>query len=351
MTRDEIKQLLSLTGEDRLIDLYARAYAVKTETVGRKVYFRGLIEMSNVCVKNCYYCGIRRDNEAVRRFTLNTDEVVASALWAHEADYGSVVLQSGERSTEEFITSVEKILSELKEKTKGELAVTLSLGEQTEETYKRWLNAGAARYLLRIETSNPALYTRLHPKDHNFEIRLNCLKTLQKLGYQVGTGVMVGLPFQTVDDLTSDVLFFRDMDIDMIGMGPYIPHAQTPLAASAAPSQTARAYSLEMGLKMIAVTRLVLPDVNIASTTALQALSPVGRELGLKAGANVIMPNITDTKYREYYQLYDGKPCLNENAGQCRDCLESRIKALGEEIAYRDPGTPKHFLTRTAAGN
>ncbi|MDD4003701.1 MAG: [FeFe] hydrogenase H-cluster radical SAM maturase HydE [Elusimicrobiaceae bacterium] len=346
MNRDEIIQKLSFSDEKSLAGLYGQAYRVKTETVGRTVYFRGLIEMSNVCVKNCYYCGIRKDNAGVTRFTLDSGEIIASALWAYEAGYGSVVLQSGERASEEFIRSVELVLAEIKSKTEGKLAVTLSLGEQTEETYGRWLAAGAARYLLRIETSNPALYARLHPKDHSFDTRLNCLKTLRKLGYQTGTGVMTGLPFQTVEDLANDIIFFRDMDIDMIGMGPYIPHAQTPLAAGAAPAM--RPHSLEMGLKMIAVARLVLPDINIAATTALQALSPAGRELGLKAGANVIMPNITDTKYRAYYQLYDGKPCLDENAGMCRDCLEQRIKSLGEEIAYFNPGTPLHYTARLA---
>lgn len=350
MTRDEIIKLLSLTDEKDLAALYADAYRVKTEYVGRKVYYRGLIELSNVCVKNCYYCGIRRDNSAVNRFTMERDEIVSAAVWAHETGYGSVVLQSGERTDEKFTEFIERVLTEVKAKTSGgdkpALAVTLSLGEQSEEVYSRWLAAGAARYLLRIETSNPELYAKLHPKDHSFKDRLNCIKTLQKLGYQVGTGVMTGLPFQTVRNLADDIIFFRDMDIDMIGMGPYIPHAQTPLAGSL--PEFTKTHSLELGLKMIAVTRLFLRDVNIASTTALQTLSPVGRELGLKAGANVIMPNITDTKYRSYYQLYDGKPCMDENASMCKDCLERRIKSLGEEIAYFETGTPKHFTVRRA---
>ncbi len=339
--KQEILRLLALTDKQEIQDLFQQAYAVKKQYVGTKVYFRGIIELSNYCVKNCYYCGIRKDNPHVQRFTLCKDEVVESALWAFKQDYGSVVIQSGERSDEAFTEFIEDILFTLKEKTGGKLGITLSLGEQSQETYQRWYSAGAHRYLLRIETSNPELYKKLHPADHDWQQRLSCLRTMKDIGYQAGTGVMIGLPFQSLEHLADDVLFFYDEDIDMIGMGPYIPHEETPLYQYA--SDYKEEEHLELALKMIAICRLLLKDVNIASTTALQALKDDGRELGLLAGANIIMPNITDTKYRANYQLYQGKPCLDENASLCRGCLERRISAIGEQIGYSEWGDSPHF--------
>lgn len=339
--KQEILRLLALTDKQEIQDLFQQAYAVKKQYVGTKVYFRGIIELSNYCVKNCYYCGIRKDNPHVQRFTLCKDEVVESALWAFKQDYGSVVIQSGERSDNAFTEFIEDILYTLKEKTGSKLGITLSLGEQSRETYQRWYSAGAHRYLLRIETSNPELYKKLHPADHDWQQRLNCLRTMKDIGYQAGTGVMIGLPFQSLEHLADDVLFFYDEDIDMIGMGPYIPHEETPLYQYAADYKEEE--HLELALKMIAICRLLLKDVNIASTTALQALKDDGRELGLLAGANIIMPNITDTKYRANYQLYQGKPCLDENASLCRGCLERRISAIGEQIGYSEWGDSPHF--------
>jgi len=211
----------------------------------------------------------------------------------------------------------------------------------------RWYDAGAHRYLLRIETSDPDLYSTLHPSDHDFEKRKACLYALKRIGYYVGTGIMIGLPGQTVENCADDILFFRDLDVDMIGMGPYIPHSDTPLGASCDMSGFDGSEQLEKALMMIAVTRIVLKDVNIASTTALQALNDLGREMGLKAGANIIMPNITDTRYRRGYQLYENKPCLDENASMCRGCLESRIQSIGETIGYREWGDSPHFNVRT----
>jgi len=339
--KEEIIYLLSLQDAGEINELFKRAYEVKKQYVGTKVYFRGIVELSNICTKNCYYCGIRRDNLKVKRFCLTKEEIIQSALWAFEQHYGSVVLQSGERTDEEFIGFIEKIVQILKEKTAGKLGITLSLGEQTEETYKRWFSAGAHRYLLRIETSNPELYQKLHPKDHDWKKRRDCIRTLKRLGYQTGSGVMIGLPYQTLDDLAKDVQFFYDEDIDMIGMGPFIPHQDTPLA-NAIPDYDPE-KQLELALKMIAVCRIFLKDINIASTTALQALKPDGRELGLLAGANIIMPNITDTMYRSYYQLYNGKPCLDENASLIRDNLEAHIHSLGETIGYDQWGDSLHY--------
>lgn len=344
LTRDELATLLAITDPLDLRLLHAAAYRVKAAEVGTTVYFRGIVEFSNLCVKNCDYCGIRRDNQAVERYAMSVEEIVAAARWAHAGGYGSMVLQSGERSDEAFVAIVVETLRAIHDATGGELGITLSLGEQSPATLRRWHDAGAHRYLLRIESSNPALYASLHPEDHDWAARRACLDHLRAAGYQVGTGVMIGLPGQSLFDLADDLLFFRDLDLDMIGMGPFIPHADTPLGHLAA-SFDAEAQ-LELGLRMIAVARLLLRDVNIASTTALQALAPTGRELGLLAGANIIMPNITDTKYRRAYQLYDGKPCLDENGDQCRDCLERRIAAIGETIGYGARGDSPRFRKR-----
>ena len=325
-----------------------RAYEIKLQYVGNKVFFRGIIELSNICCKDCLYCGLRKSSRTQTRYMMPQSEIVECALWAFENQYGSIVLQSGERNDEEFIFFIEETLCEIKEKTSEKLGITISLGEQTENTYRKWFAAGAHRYLLRIETSSRELYKTLHPNDafHDFDTRLNCIKSLQNVGYQTGTGVMIGLPGQTLLDLADDILFFKSMDVDMIGMGPYIVCNDTPLAIRMPDFEKIKNEQFRLGLKMIAVTRIVLKDVNIASTTALQALNPEGREMGLKAGGNVIMPNITPVKYRRDYQLYEDKPCLDENASLCRGCLEKRIASIGEKIGYGEWGDPKHFSAR-----
>jgi len=338
---EEIIRLLSLTDKQEIAELFKQAYEIKKQFVGTTVYFRGIVELSNICTKNCYYCGIRKDNHKVERFSLTEEEIIKSALWAYEQQYGSVVLQSGERDDDEFVCFIENVLKAIKERTNGKLGITLSLGEQTEETYQRWYTAGAHRYLLRIETSSPELYKKLHPADHDWQKRWDCIRTLKKLGYQTGTGVMIGLPYQSLEDLAKDVQFFYDEDIDMIGMGPFIPHEETPLA-NALPDYNGD-KQLDLALRMIAVCRIMLKDINIASTTALQALKHDGRELGLLAGANIIMPNITDSKYRANYQLYNGKPCLDENASLCRNCLENRVSSIGETIGYDQWGDSPHY--------
>ncbi len=341
-SKNEIIEMLKMEGEEK-DTLFQKAYNIKLKYIGKKVYFRGIVEFSNICIKDCYYCGIRKSNNDVKRFTMTKEEIIETALWAYENNYGSVVLQSGERDDEEFIEFIENILIELKQKSNNKLGITLSLGEQSEETYKRWYQAGAHRYLLRIEVSNRQLYKKLHPPSHDFDKRVNCLKILGKLGYQVGTGVMIGLPFQTIENLAEDILFFKEMDIDMIGMGPYVVHPDTPLAKYAEYNDKDQ---LELALKMIAVTRIVLEDVNIASTTALQALDPFGREMGIQAGANIIMPNITDTKYRGNYKLYANKPCTDENYEECRNCLQLRISRIGEEIGFNEWGDSPHYFKK-----
>ena len=343
LTRSELAALIAWPDADAL---FKAAYAVKLKTVGGRVAFRGLVEFCNMCEKDCRYCGIRRNNAKIRRYRMDADEIVRAAEWAFKAGYGSLVLQSGERTGEREVAFVEGVLRRIHAFAGDEFGITLSLGEQTEETYRRWHEAGAHRYLLRIETSNPLLYATLHPVDHSWECRRDALRALRRCGYQVGTGVMSGLPGQTLDDLASDLAFFASEDVDMIGMGPYIPHPDTPLGKGLPWNGEAAKKQLELGLRMVAATRLRLHDVNIAAATALQTLDPKGREKGLLAGANVIMPNITDKQYRADCQLYAGKPCLNENAALCRSCLERRIASVGETILWNERGDAQHWRNR-----
>jgi len=346
-TRDDMIRWLRKTEPEALQPLFRDALDLKHELLGRKVHFRGIVEFSNVCAKNCRYCGIRRDNKAVERFQMTGEEIMECVRWAKEAGYGSVVLQSGERSDAAYVAFVKGTVARIKRETG--MGITLSLGEQDVTTYRHWFEAGAHRYLLRIETSDPTLYAQLHPDDHSFDRRVECLRTLKAIGYQVGTGVMIGLPGQTEDDLANDILFYEAIDADMIGMGPFVVHRQTPLASAADAFDSGR--QLYRALTMIALTRLRLRDVNIASTTALQALHPEGREMGLQAGANIIMPNLTHTRYRRHYQLYEGKPCLDENAAACRSCLDGRISAIGETIGYGEYGDSLHFARRTGGAS
>ncbi len=348
----ELKEIESIIGEkhpSKTETLRKRALSIMNKEVGSKVYFRGIIEFSNVCEKNCYYCGIRRDNHKVQRYVMNEQEILECAHWAHIHGYGSIVLQSGESTSKGFIDSLVKVVSEIKKTTgkKGKpLGITLSIGEQHKKTYEELFQAGAHRYLLRIETSNRELYKKLHPENHSFDNRLRCLRDLKEIGYQVGTGVMIGLPGQSDEDLARDVVFFKEIDADMIGMGPYVMHMDTPLSYYADEWSNKRREILQKALNMIAATRIYLKDVNIASTTAFQALHPTGRELALEYGANIIMPAITPRKYRENYLLYQGKPCIDEDATKCKSCLAKRIMAIGRSIGWKEYGDSPHALMK-----
>ncbi len=348
LTRDEIAGLLALTDAGAIRDLHTAAYAVKVRVSGRVVSLRGIIEMGNACSKDCLYCGIRRGNTAVERFQMDEAAVMRAVRRVVDLHYGSVVLQSGEIESEAHTAYIESLLHAITRLTNGALGITLSLGEQTEATYARWRAAGAHRYLLRIETSNRARYEQIHPAGHSFDRRIDCLRLLRKCDYQVGSGVMSGLPGQTEPELADDILFFRDMDLDMIGMGPYIPHRDTPMGRDLQLTPAYAAEHLRLALNMIAATRLLLHDVNIAATTALQALADDGRERGVLAGANVVMPNVTDTEYRHRYQLYENKPCLDDNAEQCRTCLAGRLALIGESINWNRRGDSPHFAARAA---
>ncbi len=344
LDREELGFLLDITDPGQLQKLYRAAYQMKERYIGRRVSLRGLIEISDYCVKDCLYCGIRKSNANVPRFAMTKAEILQAAELGREYGYSSLVLQSGERSDPAFVDFVEDAVRSIREI--GDFGITLSCGEQTRETYQRWFDAGAHRYLLRIESSDREFYGTLHPADslHDWDKRRHCLDLIRETGYQLGTGVMSGLPGQKTSHLVSDLEFFREVDADMIGMGPYLPHHETPMGKLITSFDPEKA--LETGLKMIAVTRLFLRDVNIASTTALQALSPAdGRERGLLAGANVIMPNIGDIAYRRGYQLYENKPNIDENRLETRRKLEESIHAIGETIIHGWGDSP-HFAAK-----
>jgi biotin synthase len=346
LNREEIVYLLELQGDEKT-RLFEQSARIKETHVGNKVYFRGLIEFSNMCQKNCLYCGIRHDNSTVNRYRLSEEETLSAVRYACDNNYGSLVLQSGELGTVGFVRHVENLLQRILRLTHGKMRITLSCGEQKKDTYRRWYESGAHRYLLRIESSSPELYRKLHPQDnlHDYHHRRESLFNLQEIGYQVGTGVMIGLPFQTLHDLAGDLLFMKQFDIDMVGMGPYLEHEHTPFFAYR-DQIMAREERFQLTLKMIAVLRILMKDINIAATTALQAVDKLGREKGIKAGANVIMPNITPGKYRDDYLLYQGKPCTDEKPEDCKTCLEARIALAEHEIAYGEWGDSAHFRKR-----
>jgi len=348
-THEELVQLLSTTGPEKTA-VFTRAAEIKKQFVGNKVYFRGLVELSNICSKNCLYCGIRAGNTKPERYMVTEDEVLEAARFALDNGYGSMVLQSGERCDERFVNTVSELLKKIKDLSGGKLGITLSMGEQEEQTYREWFANGAHRYLIRIETSDKDLYYKIHPnnKKHDFETRINALKTLRDIGYNVGSGVMIGLPFQTIDHLASDLLFLKQLDVDMVGMGPFIEHEDTPLYQYK-DLLWPKKERFDVSLKMVALLRIMMKDINIAATTAMQAIDKQGREKALKVGANIIMPNLTPVKYREDYLLYEDKPCLDEDASECRTCLEARIHMAGDEIGFGEWGDSKHFVKRNVS--
>jgi biotin synthase len=345
-SKEEIVRLLQTDGEERSL-LYSKSAEVKQKYIGNKVWFRGLIEFSNVCGKDCLYCGIRKGNKNLTRYNLSDDEILAAAKFAFDNNYGSLALQSGEIESPAFTKRVIKLLNNIKELSGGKLGITLSVGEQKPEVYKAWFDAGAHRYLLRVESTSRELYSKIHPDNekHNFQRRLDCLKSLQDIGYQTGTGVMIGLPFQTSEDLAGDLLFMQEFDVDMCGMGPYIEHADTPLIAFADKLLPLN-ERFDLTLKMIAVLRIMMKDINIVAATALQAIDPIGREKAVKIGANILMPNITPGKYRDSYKLYDNKPCTNDSAEDCQSCLEARVSLADAEVVYGEWGDSVHFTKR-----
>lgn len=346
LTKEDLVFLLDSNEDDTQL-IFNKAHEIKLKYVGNHIYFRGLIELSNICAKNCLYCGIRRGNHNTERYAATDDEVIQSALYALERDWGSIAIQAGERQDVEFVNRIENLLKHIQEKSSGKLGITLSLGEQKPEVYKRWMNAGASRYLMRIETSSKELYYKMHPNDklHNYENRIQSLIDLKNAGYMTGTGVMIGLPFQTNEDLADDLLFMQNMDIDMCGMGPYIEHESTPMwEYKDKLKPILERYRLS--LKMIALLRIMMKDINIASSTALQAINPYGREEGINVGANVVMPNITPVKYHSNYNLYKGKPQIIPETDKYIKQLEEQLERTGSVIGYGLKGDPLHFKNK-----
>lgn len=322
LTREEIIALLSLEDEDSVARLVATADQVRRENVGDEVHIRGLIEFSNVCARNCLYCGLRRENQDVDRYRMPIDEIIETAVGITAKHIGTIVLQSGEDpwfTAERMVEIIRGI------KSQAECAITLSIGERRYEDYRIMKEAGADRYLLRHETASPDLYARLHP-DSKFENRIQCLYNLRKLGYQVGAGCMVGLPGQTVEDMANDVEFVRELDADMIGIGPFIAHPNTPISDCAG-------GDLTLTLKMIAVVRIVTRNALMPATTAMGTIDEFGREKALMAGANVVMPNYTPLQYRVNYEIYPNKRCINEDPELCDGCLRTRILSTGRTVA------------------
>lgn len=344
--REYVRYLLLCRGAEEE-ELFRASAEARDLAVGNGVALRGLIEVSNVCIKDCLYCGIRKSNRSCTRYELSEEEILGAADFAYRSGYGSVVLQGGERCDPLFVERVEEVVRTIKRECDNRLGITLSLGEQSEDTYRRWFEAGAHRYLLRIESSSDCLYKRIHPTDgfHSHARRVECIRQLQRCGYQTGTGVMIGFPFQCVDDLVDDLFFMKELDVDMVGMGPYLEHEDTPLYAFR-DELMPQEERLRLSLHMVSCLRLMMPDVNIAATTALQAIEPNGRERALSVGANVVMPNVTPLTNRANYQLYENKPGMDEGAEESTRRLTESIKNCGCHVVFDEWGDSRHFFNR-----
>lgn len=318
LSKQEIIALL--TDEANEAELLKKADAVRQQYVGDEVHLRGLIEFSNICRNNCLYCGIRKGNSKVLRYHMSEEELVETARKAANIGFKTIVMQSGE---DMFYTrdKMSRIIEQIK---KFDVAVTLSVGEREYEDYKAWREAGADRYLMRIETTDKDLYHKLDP-NMSWQHRFECLMMIKELGYELGSGIMVGLPGQRIESIADDLLFLKEIGVDMSGIGPFIPHPETPLAQE-------KGGTLHLALRTMAVQRLLMPDINIPATTAMESLHPKGRILALQSGANVVMPNVTEGEYRRLYELYPGKICVDDTPVHCRSCIGMKIEAIGRKI-------------------
>ena len=317
LDRDAIVTLLTTAPAE---DLYRQADSVRHDAVGDEVHLRGLIEFSNICRNDCLYCGIRRSNGRVQRYRMTDEELVETARRAADLGFQTIVLQSGEDLHFDQARLC-RIIEQIK---RLDVALTLSVGERDYADYKAFRDAGADRYLLRIETTDTDLYHRLNP-GMSWQHRHECLLMIRELGYELGSGIMVGQPGQTMASIADDLLYLKDIGIDMAGIGPFIPHPDTPLASEAG-------GTLELALRTMAVMRLLMPDINIPATTAMESLHPQGRIMALQAGANVVMPNVTEGEYRRFYELYPGKICVNDTPVHCRSCIGLKIQSIGRTI-------------------
>lgn len=318
-SKKEITEILKDDSQNERI--FSLADKIRKENVGDSVHLRGLIEFSNICKCSCKYCGLRSANNTLERYRILKDEIIEIVAHAVEMGYKTVVLQSGEDN----YYSTNKIIEIIKAIKEFDVALTLSIGERSFDDYKEFKNAGADRYLIRIETTDKELYKQMHP-NMDFENRLRCLKDLKTLGYEVGTGCLVGLPNQSTESLANDIMFFKEIGADMVGIGPFIAHPQTPL-------KNFPNGSFILALKVMALTRIMLPDINIPATTAMETLNPNGRIIALQSGANVVMPNITTKEYRAKYEIYPNKICVNDNPDKCRNCIGAKIQSIGRTVA------------------
>ena len=331
---NSIRELLRGYGPDE--ELFAEADRIRREHYGDAVYLRGLIEFTNHCRNNCYYCGIRRDNTKLARYRLDQETILECCREGYGLGFRTFVLQGGEDpyfAGEEGDRRLCGTVSAIRERY-PDCAVTLSVGERSRESYQKLFDAGARRYLLRHEAASEALYAALHPVEMSLANRKRCLYDLRDIGYQVGAGLMVGAPGQTIEYLLEDLEFLQKLQPDMIGIGPYLSHRDTPFGKSTAVCAQGmrKDEKLQLTLRLLAVLRILFPYALIPSTTALGTIDPNGREMGLKAGANVVMPNLTPAEVREKYELYDNKICTGEESAQCRACLEMRVRSAGYRV-------------------
>lgn len=323
LSKKEYMELIENCGEPERKKLATKASALREIYYKKEVYTRGLIEFTNFCKNNCYYCGIRAKNHLISRYRLSDKEILSCAEEGYGLGFRTFVLQGGEDGFYQM-EQIGMLVSEIK-KRHPDCAVTLSFGEHSKETYQYWYDCGADRYLLRHETANKEHYEKLHPKEMSFENRIRCLYDLKEIGYQTGAGFMVGSPYQTTENLAEELLFLKKLKPDMVGIGPFIPAEGTPFADE-------KAGTLEQTLLLLSLIRLTLPEVLLPATTALGTIHPMGRELGIQAGANVVMPNLSPVSVRKKYLLYDNKICTGEESAQCRGCLDRRMSGIGYQI-------------------
>lgn len=321
--REQLQTLLATTDEQAINYLRDTARKVADDIYGKQVFIRGLIEFTNYCKNDCIYCGIRRSNPNAQRYRLTEEEILSCCANGYELGFRTFVLQGGEDPyfTDERICN---IVAKIKQDY-PDCAVTLSIGEKDKASYQAFYDAGADRYLLRHETADEAHYQSLHPAEMSFQHRIQCLYDLKEIGYQVGCGFMVGSPGQTVDTLYEDLMFIKKLQPHMVGIGPFIPQKDTPFGQEPA-------GTMEQTLRLLSIIRLIHPHVLLPSTTALGTIHPLGREKGIQAGANVVMPNLSPVAVREKYKLYDNKICTGDEAAECRHCMARRMESVGYQV-------------------
>lgn len=341
IAEQKLLDVLQSTNTSELHNLLAEAFSCRIENLGNAVYLRGLIEFSNCCERNCFYCGIRKDNKEIQRYRLPAEEIISIAMEAYQQGFHSLALQSGEIASDREVDFIAAVVNRIKELSisgsYGSMGITLSVGELSYQQYLKLWEAGAHRYLLRIETSDEALFKKIHPPRQIFQRRLECLDALKDIGFQVGTGVMIGLPGQNFEHLVKDLQFFRERDIDMLGMGPYIAHLSAPLSKVNIESYFDPYLT---SIKMMALARLMMPDINMVASTALQSLHPDGLKMALRAGANIVMPVLTPEAKRSDYTLYANKQYKSI------DKLSKEVNDCGLELNYWKWGDSLHYYRR-----